>query len=49
VEEDGIRFILKKDFVFVQVAEELEINRKTLTKYFSYLIEVGLITEELDK
>ena len=49
VEEDGIRFILKKDFVFVQVADELEINRKTLTKYFSYLIEVGLITEELDK
>ena len=49
VEEDGIRFILKKDFVFVQVADELGINRKTLTKYFSYLIEVGLITEELDK
>ena len=49
VEENGIRFILKKDFVYTQLEEELEMSRKTMAKYFDYLIEIGAIVEGKDR
>ena len=49
VEETGIRFILKKDFVYTQLEEELEMSRKTMAKYFDYLVEIGAIVEGKDR
>lgn len=48
-EEKKIRYILKKDFVYSQLEEELKMSRKTMAKYFDYLIEVGVIVEAKDR
>ena len=48
-EEDGKRFFWKGDFSFSKLETELEITRKTISKQFAYLVEVGLVYEEEDK
>ena len=40
---------MKKDFVYSQLEEELKMSRKTMAKYFDYLIEVGVIVEGKDR
>ena len=49
VEENEERFIWKKSFVFSKMEEIMGMTRKTLMKYFAYLIEVGLVAEDEDK
>ena len=43
------RFVLKRSFVFSKMENELGMTRKTLAKYFDYLVEVGLVIEVGDK
>ena len=49
VEENGIRFILKKDFVYSQLEQELGMSRKTMAKYFDFLVEIGVVVEGKDR
>ena len=40
---DGNRYIAKKDVVFNHIAEDLKKNRQTISKYFTKLMDMGLI------
>ena len=48
-EDDGGRFVMKRSFVFSKMEKELGMTRKTLAKYFDYLLEVGLVVDGEDK
>lgn len=48
-EDDGGRFVMKRSFVFSKMEKELGMTRKTLAKYFDYLLEVGLVIDGEDK
>ena len=48
-EENGERFVMKRSFVFSKMEKELGMTRKTLAKYFDYLLEVGLVVDSKDK
>ena len=48
-EENGKRFLWKRSFIYSQLEQELQMSRKTMAKYFDYLLEIGVIVEEKDK
>lgn len=47
--EDEERFVWKRSFVFSKMEQEFQMTRKTLAKYFDYLLEVGLVADGGDK
>ena len=49
--EDGRRFLLKNDCKFTVLVQKMNnvLNRKTMSKYFNFLVDEGLIYEEEDK
>lgn len=49
IDENGIRYLEKGSFVYSQVENELGMTRKTLSKYFDYLVETGLVIENGDR
>ena len=48
-EENEERFVMKRSFVRSKMEEEFQMTRKTLAKYFDYLLEVGLVADGGDK
>jgi len=48
-EENDERVIWKKDFVYSQFEEELNMTRKTIAKYFNWLVDKGLVIDVGDK
>ena len=49
IEENGERFLMKRSFVRSKMEEEFQMTRKTLAKYFDYLVEIGLVVDDGDK
>lgn len=47
--ENGEGFVWKRDFVLSKMEQEFQMTRKTLAKYFDYLLEVGLVADGGDK
>ena len=47
--EDEERFVWKRSFVFSKMEQEFQMTRKTLAKYFDYLLEDGLVADDRDK
>lgn len=39
----GVRYIFKSDIKYIQIAEDLEVTRQTVSKKFNNMIEEGLI------
>ena len=48
-EENGERYIWKRDFVFSKLEAELGMTRKTAKNYFDNLVELGLVADIEDK
>ena len=46
---DEDRTIWKKDFVYSQVEGELGMTRKTLAKYFNWMVDEGLVIDNGEK
>lgn len=42
-EKSGVRFLLKKDVKFVQIARDLDLSRQTVSRKINNLIEEGLL------
>lgn len=47
--EAGVRYIWKRDLVYSKIEEELGITRKTLAKYFGYMVDNGLLIDNGDR
>lgn len=48
-EENEERFLMKRSFVLSKMEEEFQMTRKTLAKYFDFLIKAGLVVDGKDK
>jgi len=48
-EENEERFLMKRSFVLSKMEEEFQMTRKTLAKYFDFLVKVGLVVDGKDR